>query len=194
MTRRRRIAAGRRRRAADWGETGFTLIETMLGIVLLTVGLLAVADVYPHGLALSAYGQAQTAAAALSERWIEDLKSEPTSMLIHDLGDYGTVPSQYFDQNGTPTTAAAAVFTVDLQIQSWIWDPGTAQYIISATPYTSPSSGQYVYRVSAATHWLVNGHTAFTFGNSGAPNGCVVGGVAAPEGAGCVQTSTFVTP
>ncbi len=77
MTRRRRIAAGRRRRAADWGETGFTLIETMLGIVLLTVGLLAVADVYPHGLALSAYGQAQTAAAALSERWIEDLKSEP---------------------------------------------------------------------------------------------------------------------
>jgi hypothetical protein len=173
---------------------GFTLVETMLGIVLLTFGLLAVADVFPHGLALSAYGQGQTEAADLSERWIEDLKSEPTSTLTQDLGDYGTVPSLYFDQNGSPTTAAHAVFTVDLQVQAWIWDQDAGQYVVSSTPYSLPTAGAYVYRVSAAAHWLINGGTAFTSGNAGAPNGCVVGGAAAPEGAGCVQTSTFVTP
>jgi hypothetical protein len=194
MTRERRIAARRRQRASDWDESGFTLVETMLGIVLLTFGLLAVADVFPHGLALSAYGQGQTEAADLSERWIEDLKSAPTATLTQDLGDYGTMPSLYFDQNGGATTAGNTVYTVDLQIQSWIWDQNTSQYVASATPYSVPGSGAYVYRVSAAAHWLVNGHTAFTSGNAGAPNGCVVGGAAMPEGAGCVQTSTFVTP
>jgi len=41
--------------------------------------------------------------------------------LDQDRGDYGTVPNQYYDQNGNATTAANAVFTVDLQIQYWLF-------------------------------------------------------------------------
>ena len=174
-------------------ERGFTLIEVMIAIIIMTVGLLAVASVFPPGLVLSMYGKDQSKAANLAQRWVEDLKNDPVSTLAADVGDFGTVASQYYDSNGNGTTAGSAVFTVDLQIQYWVWNASTGQYVVSATPYTAPS-GQYVYRVSAATHWLQSGHTVFTSGHLASPNGCVVGGVAVPTGPGCILISTFVSP
>jgi len=176
------------------GDAGFTLIETMLAVVLMAVGLIAVAGVYSRGLVASVYGQDQTEAASLAQRWVEDLKNGPTTVLASDAGDYGTLTSLYFDRNANATTQANAVFTVDLQVQYWTWNSASGQYIKSATPYTAPGSGPYVYRVSAATHWKVNGGTVFTSGHLSSPNGCVVGGVAVPVGTGCVQISTFVAP
>jgi prepilin-type N-terminal cleavage/methylation domain-containing protein len=192
-------------------ERGFTLIEVMLGIVLLTFGLLAVADVFPHGLALSLYGKDQTKAADLGQQEIEFLRtqatnasscpstpiSQTTSAGINCLvGDYGTnVSTSYFDPNGNAVAQSAAYFSRDVQVQYWTWSASAGQFTLPSSPYTTPAHCvQYVYRVSIATHWLVRGQTVFTSGNTGSPNGCVVGGAAAPTGLGCVQVSTFVTP
>lgn len=191
-------------------ERGFTLIEMMLGIVLMTFGLLAVADVFPHGLALSVYGGDQTRAADLSQQQVEFLKTQSTSgscpptpiaqtataALNCLVGDYATsVASAYFDTSGNPTSLSAAYFARDVQVQYWTWSARTAQFTRPSNPYTAPPSGtQYVYRVSVATHWLVRGQTAFTSGNTSSPNGCVNGGAAVPAGLGCVQVSTFISP
>jgi len=191
---RRHSGEGIGRGSATGGNAGFTLIETMLAVVLMTVGLVAVADVYSRGLVASVYGLDQTEAASLAQRWIEDLKNGPTSTLAADAGDYGTLASLYFDRNANATSAANAVFTVDMQIQYWVWNATSGRYVVSATPYTAPGSGPYVYRVSAATHWKIHGGTVFTSGHVSSPNGCVVGGVAVPVGIGCVQVSTLVTP
>jgi len=175
-------------------ECGFTLIEIMIAIIIMTVGVLAVANVFPSGLMLSVYGKDQSKAADLAQRWVEDLKNNLPSTLAADAGDFGTLASQYYDINGNGTTAGAAVFTVDLQVQYWVWNASTSQYVVSGTPYTAPGSGSYVYRVSVAAHWLQDGHTVFTSGHTTSPNGCVVGGVAVPTGPGCIMTSTFVYP
>ena len=188
------------------GERGFTLIEVMVAVVLLTFGLVAVAGVFPQGLAMGLYGKDQTRASALAQQEIECLKNQATSTLGGFVGDYGNTKSAatvcnpsstgpattYFDQNGNVTTSSAAYFTRDVQVQYWPWN-GTA-YALTATPYTPPS-GSYVYRVSVATHWLVHGQTIYTSGQIAPnPNGCVNGVTAVPTGQGCVQVSTIVSP
>jgi prepilin-type N-terminal cleavage/methylation domain-containing protein len=54
---------------------GFTLLETMVAIMILTVGLLAVARITAMALRLSADGQARWAGAALARSRLELLRS-----------------------------------------------------------------------------------------------------------------------
>ncbi len=183
------------------GEYGFTLIEVMIGIVLLTVGLLAVAGVLPPGLALGLYGKDQTRAANLAQQKMEYLKAQPTSSIAAIVGDYLTTTTEVLDQNGQPTTPGLEYFDRDVQVQIWTWN-GT-QFVVSGTPYTVPSSGPYVYRVSVAVSWNVNGYSSFQYPtgkshgkgkSSSTVSGCVVNSASVPTGAGCVQVSTFITP
>lgn len=185
-----------------WGdERGFTLLEVMIAIVLITVGLLAAAGSFPQLTAASLYGKDQTRSANLAQQKMEVYRNTGCSALNALVGDYGTVASQYFDQNGTSTTAAAAYFTRDVQIQYWTWSASAKAFVQPANPYTAPSgtctssaSPSYVYHLSVATHWLVRGQTTFTSGNVSSPNGCVKSGAAVPVGLGCVTVSSFVAP
>src|SRR5215469_1749801 len=119
-------------------ERGFTLIEVMLAIVLLTIGLLAAADSFPRLTAASLYGKDQTRGANLAQQQLEVYRSAPSS-LSSLIGDYGTVASAYFDQNGTTTTQSAAYFTRDVQVQYWVWSVSTGAFTQPASPYTLPS-------------------------------------------------------
>jgi len=173
----------------------------MLAIVLMTFGLVAVADVFPHGLALGLYGKDQTTAAGLGQQKIEYYKNQATSILGPLVGDYTVkVTTEYFDTRGNATTqtatgAAAPYFLRDVQIQYWTWNGATSQFTLPASPYAVPGAGiSFVYRVSTATHWLVRGQTVFASGNTSTPNGCVNGAAQASTGLGCVQVSTFITP
>lgn len=187
-------------------ERGFTLLEVMAGIVLLTFGLLAVADVFSRGIALGLYGEDQTRGAGLAQQELEFLKTVPTSAspcvgapyaqttstgLNCLVGDYNVnVSRSYFDANGNPTAQATAYYSRDVQVQYWPWSSGPSQYVGTA-PYVVPG-GSYVFRLSVATHWAVRGQTTFQSGQ--ATNGCVIGGVAVPTSLGCVQISTFLSP
>jgi prepilin-type N-terminal cleavage/methylation domain-containing protein len=182
-------------------ERGFTLLEVMIAIVLITVGLLAAAGSFPQLTAASLYGKDQTRSANLAQQKMEVYRNTSCSSLNAFVGDYGTVASQYFDQNGTSTTAAAAYFTRDVQIQYWTWSASTSAFVQPANPYLAPSgtctssaSPSYVYHISVATHWLVRGQTTFTSGNGNSPNGCVKSGAAVSVGRGCVTVSSFVAP
>lgn len=203
------------------GERGFTLIETMIGIVFLTVGLLAVADVFPQGLALGRYGKDQTAAANLAQQEVEYLKtlttawqttctSPPTAINCAVADYYALTPNstqalrQTVNQNGQQ-------YVRDVQVQVWTYadcrfgvpgqtftcPDGTTVTFPGTTQYPAPAaqpSPPYIFRVSVATHWLARGQTIFTSGNTSSPNGCVSGGAAVSTGLGCVQISTFISP
>ena len=174
-------------------ERGFTLIEVMIAIVLMMVGLLAAADSFPRLTAMSLYGKDQTRGTNLGQQQMEDYRNDPTSTLTGLVGDYGTFSSQYFDQNGNVTSASTAYFTRDVQIQYWTWVTSTGVFAPPANPYTAPG-GSYMFHVAVATHWPVRGQTIFTSGNSGSPNGCVIGGSAVTVGLGCVTVSSLVAP
>jgi len=174
-------------------ERGFTLLEVMIAIVHITVGLLAAADSFPRLTAASLYGKDQTRGASLAQQQMEVYRNTATSALASLVGDYGTVASGYFDQNGASTTQTAAYFTRDVQIQYWTWSVSTNAFVQPASPYVVPA-GSYVYRISIATHWPVRGQTIFTSGNVSSPNGCVRSGAAVSVGLGCVTVSSFVAP
>lgn len=175
-------------------ERGFTLIEVMIAIVLMMVGLLAAADSFPRLTAMSLYGKDQTRGTNLGQQQVEVYRNIATSTLAGLVGDYGTVASQLFDQNGnTVTSTSATYFTRDVQIQYWTWAASTGAFVAPASPYAVPT-GPYVFHVAAATHWPVRGQTIYTSGHSGSPNGCVLGGSAVTVGLGCVTVSSLVTP
>lgn len=175
-------------------EGGFTLIEVMIAIVLMMVGLLAAADSFPRLTAMSLYGKDQTRGTNLGQQQVEDYRNVATSTLAGKVGDYGTVPSQYFDQNGnTVTSTSTTYFTRDVQIQYWTWMSSASAFAAPANPYAVPG-GPYMFHVAVATHWPVRGQTIFTSGNSSSPNGCVAGGAAVTVGLGCVTVSSLVAP
>jgi Tfp pilus assembly protein PilV len=198
MSRICRVAWERGRNSVT-GDCGFTLIEAMLAILLLTFGLLAVATVFPNATALGEYAKDQSKATELAQQEIEFIKYQATSWLPTYVGDYASgsaVPTAYFSVNEVTTTSSAAYFTRDVQIQYWLWSGsgcgGAGCFVISGTPYTAPASGPYVFRVSVATHWLVNGQTAFQKAQS--VNGCVSNGVAVAVARGCIAITTFIKP
>jgi prepilin-type N-terminal cleavage/methylation domain-containing protein len=175
-------------------EGGFTLIEVMIAIVLMMVGLLAAADSFPRLTAMSLYGKDQTRSANLGQQQVEDYRNVATSTLAGKVGDYGTVPSQDFDQNGNAVTSTSATyFTRDVQIQYWTWVASTGAFAAPVNPYAVPT-GSYMFHVAVATHWPVRGQTIFTSGHSTSPNGCVAGGAAVTVGLGCVTVSSLVAP
>ena len=191
-------------------DEGFTLVEALAAVILLTWGLLVLLDVIPRGLRLGELANDQGRAAALAQQKLEYYKSVATSSLV--VGDYGT-RAECFDQNGnllstgsTCTTAFSnqqATYVRDTQIQYWTWNSSASKFT-NPTPYTAPSGCQSscpagtLYRVSLATYWYVRGQgapapgtTVFQTGNT---SGCVVGGAAVPFGQGCIQVSTFIAP
>src|SRR5574337_988802 len=119
---------GRVMRALREAERGFTLIEALASIVLLTWGLLVLFDVLPRGLRLGELGNDQGRATALAQQKMEYYKSLAPSSLT--VGDYGT-RAECFDLNGnllstgsTCTTAFSnqlAYYARDTQIQYWTW-------------------------------------------------------------------------
>jgi type II secretory pathway pseudopilin PulG len=211
-------------------EQGFTLVEVLAAAVLITWGLLVLLDVLPRGLRLGELGKDQGAASALAQQKMEYCKSIPTTstspcppaVLSCFVGDYGSRTTasvnpqpECFDPNGSLLAAGTtcvgmlpsqtAYFARDTQIQYWTWDVATSKYK-AAAPYTVPALGtSYVFRVSVATYWSVNGMdwdpakgwfrapSATVFSSTGV-TGCVVGGQAVPMGMGCIQVSAFIAP
>jgi prepilin-type N-terminal cleavage/methylation domain-containing protein len=175
-------------------EAGFTLLEVMIAIVLMSVGLLAAAGSFPALTTGALYAKDQTRASNLAQQQLEVYRSGSVSSLAPLVGDFRTkVATQYFDQNGNRLTASTgAYFVRDVQVQYWTY---VTNGFTPSSPYTTPTAGTtYLYRISVATHWHVRGQTAFTSGNVNSANGCVVAGIAVPVARGCITVSSFAAP
>lgn len=117
----------KRNRNAD--QKGFSLIEVMVAIVILTVGLLSLAQMMVVATNANALSGRMTASAALAKEQLELLKAVPfyedfESRTINgrltpggkiDQNDDGYF--QYYDLDGQPTDAANALYLVRWNIE-----------------------------------------------------------------------------
>ena len=77
MTRRRRHSPGR----ARGGRRGFTLVEVLMALVILAVGLLALAGLGATAMRTVRGGSSQTVAAALAQSRFDSLASVPCDQI-----------------------------------------------------------------------------------------------------------------
>jgi len=119
-----------RSRHTRTGEHGFTLIEVMVSIVILTVGLLSLAQMMVTATYKNTLSGRMTSASALAKEQLERLKATPfysdpfsrtRSVALVDGGDIDSTVAgyvQYYDPDGQSTVAGTAMFEVRWEIQT----------------------------------------------------------------------------
>ena len=120
-----------RSRQSRTGEHGFTLIEVMVAIVILTVGLLSLAQMMVLATNSNTLSGRMTSATALAKEQLERLKATPfysdpfsqtRNVALVDGGDLDATIAgyvQYYDPDGQLLPAAGtAMFEVRWEIQT----------------------------------------------------------------------------
>ncbi len=119
-----------RSRRTQTGEHGFTLIEVMVAMVILTVGLLSLAQMIVLASHSNTLSGRMTSASALAKEQLERLKATPfysdpfsqtRNPALADGGDIDSTVSgyvRYYDPDGQPTGVGTAMFEVRWEIQT----------------------------------------------------------------------------
>jgi prepilin-type N-terminal cleavage/methylation domain-containing protein len=160
-------------------ERGYTLVEVMVAIVVLTIAIIPMMSMFDMGLKLATKGSDYDKARALANLKLEEAKSLPFSDVENNFpmaaGDPGT-PTDY-DGNGHYQsdwlTQPGAVFTnFEYRItKQYMAEPSAAPTSASepfrrcdeVTPSTCDSAVQELIRVTVTIRWG-NGNTFTTFG------------------------------
>jgi len=113
------------------GEHGFTLIEVMIAIIILTVGLLSLAQMMVLATNANTLSGRMTSSSALAKEQLERLKATPffsdpisriRNVALVDGGDLDSTVAgyvQYYDSDGrVAAPGAGAVFEVRWEIQT----------------------------------------------------------------------------
>jgi prepilin-type N-terminal cleavage/methylation domain-containing protein len=77
------------------GERGFSLVELLFAMVLLSIGLLGVASIFPLGTRFVSAGKITSTAVALASEKMEELQSMPANSLSLNEGSYSEDVSPY---------------------------------------------------------------------------------------------------
>ncbi|HYE74214.1 MAG TPA: hypothetical protein VEF04_12830 [Blastocatellia bacterium] len=124
--------------AAPKGESGFTLLETAVGAMVMLVGLLAAAQLFAVAALYNHSSKQTTLATALAHRKLEELIAQPLTSTMVDYGGSLTSDAQ--------NTAGTTNFYEDYYIH-----PTTKQF--STSPHFTGQAASYHVRwqVSADT-------------------------------------------
>ena len=77
------------------GAAGFSLLELVFAMVLLSIGLLGIAAIFPLGTRFVNSGKITSTAVALSSEKMEELQSLPTNSISLEAGTYSDEITPY---------------------------------------------------------------------------------------------------
>lgn len=118
-------------------QAGFTLIETMVAILVLTIGLFSVAALMSSSLNMSAHARYLSTAALLASEKLEDLSRLPNNDTALNPGTYNdTVQISSNNGNVAETTSEGGITTLYTQTPDGNLTPVTGGAMPAATKDT----------------------------------------------------------
>jgi type IV pilus assembly protein PilV len=116
-----------KRLASPRGERGFSLVELLFAMILLSIGLLGVASVFPLGTRFVSAGKITSTAVALAGEKMEELQSMPANSLSLNEGTYSDDVAPY-TRSWTITDDTPMTGMKHIQVStSWESPQGTRQ-------------------------------------------------------------------
>ena len=120
-------------------DDGFTLIELLLTMVILSVGLLALAGLQVTSVRSNAMAKRQTAAVALAEAKLEAIKDTPYANVQSESAATVTVGSLTFTRQVTVTANSPVANTKTVQV-TVSWTQGTTSRSVPVSTILYQSS------------------------------------------------------
>src|SRR5262245_18908809 len=116
-------------------ERGMTMIELMMALVVLSIGLLGIAAIFPTGRRFTVRDRMVTAATDLAEQKFEELRTLPYSDVNLTIGMHPTAAGEFVGPNGTykrwwtVTQIATDLRCADVRVTSTAMRPETARVL-----------------------------------------------------------------
>ena len=104
-------------------SSGFTLVEVVLAIALISIGIIAILGLLPNALQSGRDAADNTLSATIAQTVFSNLRTPPFNSayvcefcgtLAIDLGNSGSVTAINFDREGFETNAASAYYRMSL--------------------------------------------------------------------------------
>lgn len=118
-----------RRKLAIGFDEGFTLIEIMITLVILSVGLIALAGLQITAIKANAFSKRMTAAIAVAEARIEELKDTPYANVLSESPTPVVAASMNFTRQVTVTTNSPVPNTKTIQV-TVTWTEGSQSHVV----------------------------------------------------------------
>ena len=157
------------------GESGYSLVEVMASIIILTIAILPMAGMFDMGLQTTTKGSNYDKSRALANLKLEEAKSLPFASLQNDFPVAGSTPdatSGYYDSGFIPAGAGFTNFQYRIQKQ-YMRQPSKAPGSTSepflpcdpasTDPTTACSLGTDLIRVTVSVQWA-DGNEYTTYG------------------------------
>jgi type IV pilus assembly protein PilV len=118
-----------KRKLAIGFDEGFTLVELMITLVILSVGLIALAGLQITAVKANAFSKRMTAAIAVAEARIEQLKDMPYANVQSESPTQVVAASMNFTRQVTVTTNSPVPNTKTIQV-TVTWTEGSQSHVV----------------------------------------------------------------
>lgn len=111
------------------GKNGFTLIEVMASMIILSIGVLGLAPMIISAIQGNSFGDDMTDATLIAQDKIEELRNINYALIASGQDTVGTVQRQWTVQNDTP---AIGISQITVQT-SWTDEEGNSHMVTLVT-------------------------------------------------------------
>jgi type IV pilus assembly protein PilV len=123
---------------AGRGDRGFSLIEVMIAVTFLGVGLLAIAQLIPYGLAGVTQARVRTNAVNAAQARLDALSASDYESAALTPGDYTETDGRYtLDWTVTDNQPIQGMKRIDLSVS---WDEKSGTKTVELNTYVNPTA------------------------------------------------------
>jgi type IV pilus assembly protein PilV len=117
-------------------EEGFTLIEIMIALVIMSIGLTALASVQISAIRGNAFSKRMTTAVSIADEKLEQIKSNPYANILSELSIQITQSNMKFTRQVTVTDNSPLTNTKTINV-TVNWSEGSKSHSVPFTTIVS---------------------------------------------------------